>query len=514
MTPLRRGPAQLNLFGRASRARWARLPRLPVPSFWSRDDDVREIVAVPAVRIGLGVAVALYVSLFSRWTVRNHYGFGTFGFDLGIFDQGMWLLSRFKEPFVTIMGLHLFGDHTSFILLPLVPFYWLFPGPPVLLVAQSFALGIAAVPLFLLARDRLRDEWLALGVAVAYLLNPAVGWANSEQFHPDVFEPPLILAALYFATRRRWVPFFACVAGALLVKEDVPLLTFVLGLYVAVRHDRRVGLITAGVSALWFSAAVWWILPAFNEIGSLDTWRLPFGSVGGFFRTSLTQPWKLVDVALGPDRPWYVWQLLAPFALLPLLAPSLAIVAIGPLALNVLSTFWYQYHIEYHYTTLIVPVLAAAAAFGIAHLRSMHTRAVVVAGLVLVAAVSGYLWGPSQFARNPAPLGDPSRPEASEIRAALARIPDEAAVSAHYGYVTHLGHREHIYEFPVPWHAVNWADYSLDGQRLPQADLVEYIVLPTQLDAKNQALLDARRAEGFQNVYSTTNVMVLKKRAT
>ena len=43
------------------------------------------------------------------------------GFDLGIFDQGIWLLSRFKSPFVTIMGLNLFGDHASYILLLLRP---------------------------------------------------------------------------------------------------------------------------------------------------------------------------------------------------------------------------------------------------------------------------------------------------------------------------------------------------------------------------------------------------------
>jgi hypothetical protein len=86
--------------------------------------DRTAISSSVAARWILVAATAGYVILFSFWTLRNHYGFGTFGFDLGIFDQGMWLLSRFKEPFVTVRGLNLFGDHTSFILLPLVPFYW------------------------------------------------------------------------------------------------------------------------------------------------------------------------------------------------------------------------------------------------------------------------------------------------------------------------------------------------------------------------------------------------------
>ena len=68
------------------------------------------------------------------------------GFDLGIFDQGVWLLSRFKAPFVSIMGLNLFGDHASYILLALVPLYWLWPAAQALLIAQTLALCLGAIP--------------------------------------------------------------------------------------------------------------------------------------------------------------------------------------------------------------------------------------------------------------------------------------------------------------------------------------------------------------------------------
>ena len=42
--------------------------------------------------------------------------FATFSFDLGIYDQGVWLLSRFHDPFVTVRGLELFGHHVNLIL--------------------------------------------------------------------------------------------------------------------------------------------------------------------------------------------------------------------------------------------------------------------------------------------------------------------------------------------------------------------------------------------------------------
>src|SRR5262245_16405979 len=102
-------------------------------------------------------AVGLTAGVWSTWAIMRHNAFGTFGFDFGIYAQGMWLLSRFQTPFVTIMGRQLFGDHTSFILLPLVPFYWVVPSAKVLIIAQATALSAAAIPLYLLARDKLRS---------------------------------------------------------------------------------------------------------------------------------------------------------------------------------------------------------------------------------------------------------------------------------------------------------------------------------------------------------------------
>src|SRR4051812_32420439 len=148
-------------------------PRPPA----ERLDPSAPIVTSVWARALVAGAALYYILLFAHWTTRNHDGFGTYGFDLGIYDQGLWLMSRFHRPFITIMGRHLFGDHTSFILLPLVPFYWLAPSAKVILWAQSFALGIAAIPVFLIARDKLRNEWLAALLGIAYLAHPAVGWA-------------------------------------------------------------------------------------------------------------------------------------------------------------------------------------------------------------------------------------------------------------------------------------------------------------------------------------------------
>jgi len=453
-----------------------------------------------------------YVAFFTHWLLRTHYGFSTFSFDLGIFEQGVWLLSRFKDPFVTVRGLDLFGDHTSFILLLLVPFYWVSSSTSMLLIAQTVALGVAAVPAWLIARYKLRSEILALGVAVAYLAHPSVGLTNLENFHPDTFEIPLVFGVFYFMMQRRWIGYGLCVVALLAVKEDVPLMTFALGLYVAVRYDRRVGIATSVLSAAWLASILFMIFPALNGAGTLYAWRIPtaeFGGTGGLIKTAFLRPWELVSFALGPDKPWYVWQMSVPLAGLFLLAPGMALIALLPLLSNLLSTFWYQYHIEYHYGTLIVPVLVTAAIFGIARFRSHNMRTGLVALMTTAALCSAYLWGP--VGRAPRTLADPASTRSATIRKAIELIPEDATVSAAYFTVPHLAHREHIYEFPVPWHARNWGDASQEGERLPRAELVDYVLVEEPMEPRFQEIVDSLDEEGFSSIFRGEGIVLLRR---
>jgi uncharacterized membrane protein len=499
-------------------------PRIPAPEVasGSASGEARPptVPAGPALhpiredrlaRIVLGVITLVMTVLLCYWSVRDHAGFGQPGFDMGIFDQGTWLLSRFKSPFVTVMGLDLFGDHTSFILFFLVPFYWMFDSANVLLVAQGAAIGIAAVPVFLIAREKLRSERLALLFGVVYLFQPAVGWMNWENFHPDPLEVPIFLFGFFFLMTKRWRAFLICVALLLAVKEDVPLLTLPLGLYVAVFHHRRIGLGVAAVSLVWFVAALWFVFPAINGTGTLDAFRIPYGGFGGLFKAILTRPWDVATLAFSEDRPWYLWQLFIPVAFLSLVAPEILFIALGALLSNLLSTFWYQHSIEYHYTSLVVPVIVVAAIYGVARLPSLQFKRIASAGVLVCTLVTGYMWGPWPLAREPGPLADPSRPEVALTVEALDHVPPDASVSAYYGYVTHLSHREEIYEFPNPWHAVNWADASMEGQRLPIADSVEYVVLPSHIGEEQYIeILEVIKPE-FTTVYENSVVQVLKR---
>ncbi len=152
----------------------------------------------------LGILLALWSYEFIHLPMLRYDRFGTFGFDLGIYDQGTWLLSRAKDPFVTIRGLEFFGHHANIILLVLVPFYWLGAGPIFLLVVQVLAQASGAVAIYLLARDLLASKWAGVALAATLLLNPTYQWLTWEFFHPDAVAIGPLLFAYWAARNQRW----------------------------------------------------------------------------------------------------------------------------------------------------------------------------------------------------------------------------------------------------------------------------------------------------------------------
>jgi uncharacterized membrane protein len=288
-------------------------PRVPAAarSAAARLADV--VTRVTLWQWGLVAMVAAYTSYFTNVTLDVHHGLGTSAYDFGLYDQGVWLMSRFEAPFVTLMGRNLMGDHTSFVLVFLVPFYWFWPSAGVLFFFQSLAIGMGAVPVFLLARKLLGHEAPAFVLAATYLLHPAVQWTNRENFHPDCFLAPFVGFAIYAAIERRWRMYVVFVVLALLVKEDASLVLIPLGLWVTIKRDRRIGLLTMGGSLAFMLVAMFVVMRSLIGVPTRNTWRIPFGGPPGLIKTTFTRPQDVVRHYWRDNRPFYLWQMTAPY---------------------------------------------------------------------------------------------------------------------------------------------------------------------------------------------------------
>ncbi|HEX7095786.1 MAG TPA: DUF2079 domain-containing protein [Acidimicrobiales bacterium] len=454
----------------------------------------------------------VYVVVFGWLTWQQHRNYGTFGFDMGIHDQGIWLLSRFEDPYVTVVGRNYLGHHLNLVAFLYVPFYWLGAGPTFLYLSETVALALGAVPVYLLARDAIGDKWAGTAFAAAYLLHPTIQWINWWHFHPDALMVTPLLFAWWFATRRRWLAFAACCTLAMLAKEDATTAVVMMGVVLTVRHwrtDRRVGLLTIGGGVAWFLLATKVFMPAFNdgEPAFYEDFFPGLGDgLGEIVRNAVLHPSRWYDPMLGratasgvrdgaavdafrDDVFRYYVRLLVPMCVLALRKPLLLLVGLPMLAINVLSSLSYTHDARFHYSAILVVAIVLATIEGCGALVNRFAGTTQVAvrwgavGAVLACAlVTNVLWSPSPLNDDVHNAGTWARPwmrDAPSTTAArdemLDLVPSDAGVSATYALVPHLTHREIAYEFPNPWWITNW----LDCRTAPRAEAVDVLVVDT-----------------------------------
>jgi uncharacterized membrane protein len=455
--------------------------------------------------IVVGLMMALYLAYFGWFTLRAYDVFVPQAADLGIYDQAVWntvhgrpFRSTLEEPFDNLLA-----DHFEPILLLVGLSYLLWASPKALLLIQSAALALGALPVYWLARDGLAAALsgtpspapgagepdrpsappivpvVALAFALAYLLSPPVHSANVYEFHPSALAIPLLLYTVYFLRKRRFVFYFLFLALTMSTKEVLPLTTFVLGLYAFfIAKERGAGLVTVVVSALWFGLAVFVIIPYFNPAGQSQYFAVYYGWLGKSAQEVLsrlvTHPELVWQRLTQPDSLLYMDRLLRPMAYIPLLGLPMLLLATPALLLNLLSGFSFQHDslTFFQYASAIAPFVVLAAvdgtAFLIRHLRPLKRLRPVtrrfpdprslamgaVAGLILIASVlaqkyHGYLPFSDDFYL--APRTD----RVAAAQALVKQIPALEMVSADRIFGPHLSHRESIYLYP----SVHDADY-------------------------------------------------------
>jgi len=72
-------------------------------------------------------------------------------FDLGIFDQAVYLISQGKTPISSFMGFYILGDHAALIFYPLALLYKIYPSVYWLFAVQAISLASGAIPTWYIA---------------------------------------------------------------------------------------------------------------------------------------------------------------------------------------------------------------------------------------------------------------------------------------------------------------------------------------------------------------------------
>ena len=399
-------------------------------------------------RTGLAVTilVAVFAVIYSLEGLVRHWNFGS-SFDLAIYDQAVWHFSRLEIPTSSIRGYpNIFGDHFHPVLMLFAPLYWLRSSAATLLVAQGVLFALSIVPVFLYARGRLGDNPALLLARGRTGLFWGLQQAAAFDVHEFAFAPLFIATAVLAMERRNWPLFWGMMVCLGLTKEDLLPLVAWFGAYIWWKGRSWRGGILAVAGLVAFALVVGVVIPWMGGVAG-------FG-YSGAYAEALRRPWtipmQLVDAAHEAVHAADVVRAVrVPAAGVAARAPARC-----PLASRAVPVVGHPHHwgMAFHYSAPVAPILAMAAADGLARIsadrRCAPSRRFVAARrgrrgvprpgrlaagtpAALAGVLSGFLRAPQR--RRPA------------RQRALRLVPPEASVVAHAAVLPHLSQRERAY---------------------------------------------------------------------
>ena len=475
------------------------------------------------MRSRLGEAIVLfmgtlYAGLFSFISFRRHDVFQTWAMDLGNMDQAVWntlhgsILGFTNQPGVTTR----LGIHFEPTLILISPIYLLWSDPKALLLLQSVLLASGALPVYWLAKRELKNELAALVIAAAYLLFPSLEAVNLAEFHTVALSAPLLLWAIHFASRDRWLAFSVASLLAAGTKEEVGLVVALLGVYLAISERKYPPLIVGIAGAVWSLIAIVVVIPSFNP-----THTSPYTGYYSYLGTNLvavamnllSHPWIPAQKALG--EPKYLESLLFPSGYLALLSPERLLIGLPSFFVNILSVNGEMQRPNlYHYTAPLIPAIFFATTGGIRRATAILSRVGVPAGIALTLAMALSLGCTVLYQRDEgftplaASFSVPSLTPHDRIGyEVMQKVPKDVSLSVHSDLNPHLSQRQKLYVFP----RVEDAEYVL-MDRYRDSSSRDVFVVPSDGHRERLRVLDELIGSGKWEVLVDLDGYVLLKR--
>ena len=397
------------------------------------------------LRAGAAVWPALLVSALS-FAAYTLYGclqwrrLAVPSWDLGIFTQLMRDYAALQAPIAPIKGtgFNLLGDHFHPLLIVLAPFYAAFPSGLTLLLVQAALVVVSAFVVTRLGVEKL-GTITGLGIGFAYAVSWGIGNAVASQFHEIALALPLLALSLAALVRKRWLASALWAAPLVFVKEDLGLTVLVIGVVLAMRGARRLGVALSAWGVFWFAATTLLILPLLNPHGAWD-----YGGSSNVGGSLLHLGDTLASLVTTQKFETIILLVLATAALAFRSPISLAV--LPTLAWRFLSDNSAYWGPTWHYSAVLMPILFVALIDAL--LLARRSRRPWLRGYGRIAVPITVAFALVMLPQQP--LAELVRPESyapapSGTIAAMDTIPDHATVASDLTYLAYLSSRTTVY---------------------------------------------------------------------
>ncbi len=310
------------------------------------------------VIICLSTLVFLMYELLSYWKFRFPVS------DLGMYNRHLWGMVRFDFGANPLKGFNLLGDHSHFILLLLAPFYALFQSPIFLSLIQVLCITLSGWPIYLIANKYFSNKTISALWLLPYFSYFGFASALAWPFHVAPLSILPISWALYFLLNKKIKPLIITLFILLLIKEDMPLLIIMFGLYLIFFYRKYLlGVGIIAISGIYFVFITKYWLPHISQIPYYYSDAGDLGNNWGeALMNSLKNPLLFLKSFFEPLRKTYsMIYMLVSFGGLSLLAPEILFL-LSPLWLSrFINTQAWRWSTSDHYSASQGPILIVAA---------------------------------------------------------------------------------------------------------------------------------------------------------
>ena len=489
--------------------------------------------------------ILIYIMILSNFSIQKHRQYCSFAWDLGIFNQAFWTTNNhigiFRdncELFLVDSG-SFFGVHFSPILYSLIPFYTLSENPETLLIAQSSVLGLAALPLFLITKNRINVK-AGLLVSSLYLCNPMIHGVNAYDFHVQCYIPLLIFSNIFYALKRRWKMHLITTILSFMIEEHLFYILVILPGVIYFENDgsdekdngedkfREISyllfILTYGL--FWFTLSNEFIR-LFNPeasaflragrhyriLGIDDPIKIPLQILSRPFSALTALQYSLVE------KLWYLLQLFGPFLFIPFLSPFSAAPMLPWFAVSLLSNYQPYYSIGFQYPAYVLPFIFVSFVLGLKKtikwkekpkITRLLLKCSLVVNVIYFIFVSPLISNPTNFNNIPAYVKHDSGAHIEVLNNYIEIIPETSSVLTQDNIFPHISSRENAYAFPPPF------DDPEDGLNGTIEELLDmnpdYIIIDQMLDRHKQfpQLLESIEKRQYQTLEAFDGIILFK----
>jgi uncharacterized membrane protein len=475
--------------------------------------------------------IIIFIIIFTWLSFWRHDSLQSYLNDLGSCDQIIWNIvhGHFFDNSSNMLGVRNYlSAHFSLIMLFFAPFYAIIANPKWLLFFQALAVGLGAVPVYLLAKEKSKNYWVALVFLSSYLLNPFLQNALLYDFHEVVLAVGFASWAFYFLEKKNNRAFIICSILLALSQEHLALLVFMMGLHAFfIQKRRKFGFWVSVISLAYFISTLAFFMPHFSQTGKLAILEvegsMQYGNRYAWLGSSMPEiiknivyhPIIILKTILIRERFNYLFYLILPVFSLSFYAwPIMIILPI--FFINILSSVPMTFDIFSYHSAIAIPFIyfSASMAFGRwfsedKFLRRLFLLAIIVASLVSFRLFSLVgIAGGGVFAEY--------RPDAHArgITEVKKIIPAEAELSVQNNLGPHFSERAEIYRFPL---RKEKADYVILDTTNPYREGAGHFAqldyaLQIKLDDWQKYIDELMESQQHDLIYQDDGYLVFKKK--